>query len=48
MGFDTLAAQEVLNLRKQYKDIKLILVLPCRDQADRWKAEDQEEYEKMG
>ena len=30
-----------------YKDIKLILVLPCRDQADRWKAEDQEEYEKI-
>ena len=47
LGFDTLAAQEVLNLRKQYQDIKLILVLPCRDQADRWKKEDQEDYERI-
>ena len=47
LGFDTLAAQEVLNLRNQYQDIKLILVLPFRDQAERWKAEDIEEYERI-
>ena len=33
LGFDTLAALTVLRLRKQYPQIKLILVLPCRDQT---------------
>lgn len=47
LGFDTLAAQEILNLKKQYPLIKLILVLPCKDQAVRWKANDREEYERI-
>ena len=29
LGFDTLAAQTVLRLRRSYPLIKLILVLPC-------------------
>lgn len=44
-GFDALAAQTVLNLRAQYPAIKLILVLPCRNQTRGWSAEDVEEYE---
>lgn len=40
LGFDTLAAQEILSLKKQFPHIKLILVLPCRDQAVRWEAKD--------
>lgn len=47
LGFDTLAAQIVLNLKQRYPDIKLILVLPCRDQADRWNSQDIEEYERI-
>lgn len=47
LGFDTIAAQMVLELKKQYPDIKLILVLPCRDQADRWSSQDIEEYERI-
>ena len=35
LGFDTLAAQTVLDLRKTHSQIKLILVLPCKSQADR-------------
>lgn len=38
LGFDTLAAQTVLNLKQQYPEIKLILVLLCKDQAARWSA----------
>ena len=47
LGFDTLAAQTVLKLKKEYPDIKLILVLPCLTQARGWPAEDVEEYERI-
>ena len=44
LGFDTLAAKTVLSLKTQYPHIKLILVLPCRDQADRWNVYDKKVY----
>lgn len=31
LGFDTIAAQTILNLKVDYPQIKLILVLPCKD-----------------
>lgn len=45
LGFDTLAAQAVLEMRKKYKQIKLILVLPCISQADKWNEQDKRIYE---
>ena len=47
LGFDTLAAQTVLHLKQRYPCIKLILVLPCKDQATRWRANDVKEYERI-
>lgn len=47
LGFDTLAAQTVLKLKKTYPDIKLILVLPCWTQTRGWDARDMEEYERI-
>ena len=47
LGFDTLAAQTVLDLKKEYPQIKLILVLPCRTQTRGWKQEDIEEYNRI-
>ncbi len=47
LGFDTLAAQTVLMLKKYYPQIKLILVLPCRNQAKCWQKEDICEYERI-
>ena len=44
IGFDTLAAQTVLRLQKKYPQIKLILVLPCVSQADRWAPADKMTY----
>lgn len=44
LGFDTLAAQAVLDLKRQYPQIKLILVLPCISQADRWEEKDRKIY----
>lgn len=45
LGFDTLAAETVLRLRNSYPKLRLILVLPCKDQTRRWKAEDVSRYE---
>lgn len=47
LGFDTLAAQTVLKCRTKYPEIKLVLVLPCKNQAERWSAENKEVYEKV-
>ena len=47
LGFDTLAAKTVLDLKTTYPEIKLILVLPCKDQARCWKQEDIREYERI-
>lgn len=45
IGFDTMAAQAVLAIRNQYPHIRLILVLPCRSQAEKWSEYDRAIYE---
>lgn len=47
LGFDTLAAQTVLEMKKQYAQIRLILVLPCLSQARYWREQDISEYERI-
>ncbi len=47
LGFDTLCAKTVLRLRQSYPGIKLILVLPCVSQADRWSPEDRAVYQEI-
>lgn len=44
LGFDTLAAETVLRLKGEYPDVRLILVLPCRDQTRGWKEADVRRY----
>ena len=44
-GFDTLAAETVLRLRREFPQIRLILVLPCRNQTRGWKPDDARRYE---
>lgn len=46
-GFDTLAAQTILKLRRRYPHIKLILVLPCLSQTQGWRDEDIKVYESI-
>ncbi len=36
MGFDTLAALKVLDMKVRYPDIRLELILPCRNQTELW------------
>lgn len=47
LGFDTMAAQAILELKVSYPQIKLILALPCKTQANAWKEKDRILYEKI-
>ena len=47
LGFDTLAAQTVLDMKKEYPQLRLILVLPCEDQTREWRSEDIAVYENI-
>lgn len=47
LGFDTLAALAVLELRERLEDITLSLYFPCKDQTAKWKSEDAELYERI-
>lgn len=44
LGFDTMAAQTVLELRETHTQIELELILPCPDQTARWSAQDVAVY----
>lgn len=47
LDFDMMAEQAVLSLKKEYPQIKLILVLPCKLQANSWSNEDKEVYQEI-
>ena len=40
-GFDTLAAMTVLDVRDLFPEIRLVIVLPYANHADRWSAADE-------
>ena len=44
LGFDTMAATEVLRQKADFPHIRLSLILPCRDQAARWNAAQRKIY----
>lgn len=44
IGFDTVAALCVIELKESYPEISLDLVLPCRDQSKSWGERDQTVY----
>lgn len=45
LGFDMLAAETVLQKRLLLPDIKLVLVLPCKNQSERWGTDQKKRYE---
>lgn len=47
LGFDTIAAVEILKLKIQYPHIRLHLYLPCTNQTEKWKDRDIELYNKI-
>ena len=47
LGFDTIAAVSVLNLKIKYPDIRLTVAVPCPDQSASWDASDKALYESI-
>lgn len=47
IGFDTLAGLTILNLKIKYPTIKLIMVLPCRNQDAKWSQNHKMAYQKL-
>ena len=47
LGFDAMAAQAVLSLKEQHPQIKLILVLPCKNQTKDWPEKDIKIYDQI-
>ena len=47
LGFDTLAAEVILDLKNTYPQIKLILVLPCYNQTLNWQFNDIAKFEEI-
>ena len=45
LGFDTMAALTVLRLKSIYPEIKLGLILPCKNQTKLWSDSDRAVYE---
>ena len=45
LGFDTIAAREIINFRIKHPDVRLILVLPCMNQAEMWSQAEKSAYE---
>ncbi len=41
LGFDTLSAKVILDMKKSRSDIRLILALPCFEQTNGWSIEDK-------
>ena len=44
IGFETLAAERVVAYRETHPGVRLILLLPCRDQYKEWCAQDVRAY----
>ena len=47
LGFDTMAAETILELREVYTSIKLIMVCPCLEQDKFWSARNKEKYREI-
>ena len=47
LGFDMICAEIVLELKKEYPNIKLIGALPCKTQDIKWSKEQRERYHRI-
>ena len=44
LGFDTIAAKEVIRFRMSHSDVRLILILPCVEQDANWNEAQKNSY----
>ena len=45
LGFDTVAARQIIQFRLRHPDCELHLVIPCKNQSERWSKRQKEMYE---
>ena len=45
LGFDTMAAKEIIRFRLSHPDVRFAVVLPCRNQSDSWTSSQIDMYE---
>ena len=45
LGFDALAAEAIIDRRKERPDIQLVIVVPCKDQDKQWSIKDKIRYQ---
>lgn len=44
LGFDTVAAREVVRFRLYHPDVRLVLLLPCTNQDEHWSSRERDAY----
>lgn len=47
IGFDALASEQVIDIKQDYPDVKLILYLPCKNHFARWGQRDIERFDEI-
>ncbi len=47
LGFDTFAATFIVSLKRRGMDIKLVLILPCKDQTAKWGEYNKSVYNRL-
>lgn len=45
VGFDTLAAKAVINFRISHPDVRLVILIPCKNQSLKWNDYERSVYE---
>ena len=46
-GVDMISAEILLNLKKEFSNIEIIAVIPCRNQEIKWSLEQQNRYKRI-
>ena len=47
LGFDTVVAEKIIRLKREFPHIRLHLYLPCKDQDKKWSFSDRRRYKKI-
>ena len=47
LGFDTVVAEKLIELRKEHPHIRIHLYIPCRDQDKKWSPADKRRYKRI-
>ncbi len=45
LGFDTMAAKTLISMRIKYSDIRLCIVVPCKNQSENWSVAEMGMYD---